>query len=111
MASRSFFTGKQGAQFQAERVVRLAREQAPVQHVSDPRERRVVNRALLSVQDVADQLGVSKRTVYRLIDEDDLPVTHVRSLTRIDQFELDAWTFRQRQPHAKGLSVLRGGRK
>jgi excisionase family DNA binding protein len=43
---------------------------------------------LLTVADVADRLSVSRRTVYRLIDNDDLRTVRLRGCARIRESAL-----------------------
>ncbi len=110
MASRSFFTGKQAAQFQAERVVGLSRTPAPVQHISDPRERRSVE-DLVTPAVIARQLAVSVRAVYRLVSDHDMPARRVGGVIRFNQREVNEWSLRQGQDQAQRFAVVRGGRK
>lgn len=110
MASRSFFTGKQAAQFQAERVVRLARAAAPVQHISDPRERRSVE-DLVAPAVIAKQLSVSVRAVYRLVSDHDMPARRVGGVLRFNQREVNEWSLLHAQDRAQRFAVVRGGRK
>lgn len=114
MAPRNFFRHtEQAAQRLAQPAVLVPRRAAAVGHITDPRERVVVDRpVLLSVQDAADRLSVSRRTIYRCInaDHDPLPVTHVRALLRIHEFELYAWAARQGQAQPQRWAVV-GGRK
>lgn len=46
---------------------------------------------LLSLQDVANQLGVEYKTVYRLVRKGDLPATRVGWLYRLRQEDVDAY--------------------
>ena len=55
-----------------------------------------LTKRMLSVSDVAAICGVSTRTVYRWMDEDDLPVHHIpgsgaRPIRRVDRNDLDEW--------------------
>lgn len=56
-------------------------------------------RKLLPTSDLADWLGVSEATVYRLRDraEDPLPALKVGGSTRFDQAEVQEWLSRQRR--------------
>jgi excisionase family DNA binding protein len=58
--------------------------------------------ALLRLTEVADQLRVSRATVYRLIASGDLAAVHVgkRRLTRVERSALDAYIERLRRERA-----------
>lgn len=45
----------------------------------------------LSVEKVAEHLGVSKDTVYRWIEQKDLPAHRVGRLWKFDKSEVDKW--------------------
>lgn len=46
---------------------------------------------LWKVDDVAGYLGVTPRTVYRLINQDDLPMIKIKGSTRFRKAEIDLW--------------------
>jgi excisionase family DNA binding protein len=52
---------------------------------------------VLSVSEVAAQLGVCRDTVYRLIQRGELPAARVGSLLRVRRPGLEAYLLRQRQ--------------
>jgi excisionase family DNA binding protein len=52
---------------------------------------------LLSVADVAIQLGVCRTTVYRYIDSEGLPSMLLRGTRRIHPEELNGWLKQQKQ--------------
>lgn len=114
MAPRRFFRhAEQVAQHRALTTEVVSQATHVVRHRTDPRERREVDRpVLLSVQDTATRLQVSRRTIYRALTDPDnpLPHTYVRSLIRIHEFELYAWLSRQGQAQPQRLAVV-GGRK
>jgi excisionase family DNA binding protein len=53
----------------------------------------VNDRRLLNVGEVANRLGVSRLTVWRLIDRGELPALRVGRQLRLDPDELDAWLY------------------
>ena len=68
---------------------------------SNPGEKR-----LLKIEDVAERCGTSKRTVYRWIESDDLPVHRFpgsgkAGILRIDQDDLDNWLAQYRHDFTK----------
>ena len=50
----------------------------------------------MTVNEVADLLGVSGRTVYRMAVESELPYLHVRGALRFDPSDIIEWMQRQR---------------
>lgn len=55
-------------------------------------KRRLIDQPiLLSVADVATQLGVCRQTVYNLIYREGLPTIQMGKLRRIDPESLHAW--------------------
>ncbi|HLI89068.1 MAG TPA: helix-turn-helix domain-containing protein [Ktedonobacteraceae bacterium] len=46
---------------------------------------------LLSVADVAIQIGVCRQTVYNYINHEGLPAIEIRGMLRIDPNSLEAW--------------------
>ena len=46
---------------------------------------------LFSVADVADRLGVSEKTVRRMLDRSDLPAHRIGRLLRVSESDLDAY--------------------
>jgi len=73
----------------------------PRQADGDPRD----SSQLLSVDDVARRCAVSKRTVYRWLDDGliclRLPGTGARPILRIDSDDLDQWLGRHRHDFAE----------
>jgi excisionase family DNA binding protein len=58
----------------------------------------VVQRHLLTLDQVAERLGVSRRTVERKIAAGEIPALRLggaRSPLRIDEAELEAWLYAQ----------------
>jgi putative molybdopterin biosynthesis protein len=53
----------------------------------------VNDRRLLSVGEVATRLGVSRLTVWRLIDRGEIPALRVGRQLRLDPEELNAWLY------------------
>lgn len=51
---------------------------------------------LLSVNDTAEYLGITRSSVYRMINAGDLPVVHVGSRTLLDRHDLDAFIERNK---------------
>ena len=45
----------------------------------------------LSIQDVADELGINKMTVYRLVHGGEIPGYRFKRLFRVKQEDLDAY--------------------
>ena len=60
-------------------------------------------RKLLPISDLAEWLGVSEATVYRLRDraQDPLPSLKVGASTRFDPDEVSVWLSRQRKTSRK----------
>jgi excisionase family DNA binding protein len=50
-------------------------------------------RPLLKVTEVAQRLGVSRMTIYRLISTGELPAVRVAGALRVDQVELDRYVY------------------
>jgi excisionase family DNA binding protein len=70
-------------------------------HSSSPGEKR-----LLKVEDVATRCSTSKRTVYRWIEGDGLPVHRIpgsgkAGILRIDEDDLDTWLAQYRHDFTK----------
>ena len=59
--------------------------------MSDKKRVRDVRPSLLSVQDVAEQLGVCRQTVYSYIYREGLPSISVRGIRRIRPESLNNW--------------------
>ena len=57
----------------------------------DPQDRK-----FLTVREVADELGKSERSVWRLIEDGELPVDKFGSSTRVKREDLDAYIERCR---------------
>lgn len=53
----------------------------------------VQQRPLLTVEETAERLRVSERTVRRLIGRAELPALRVGGQLRVDSGELDAWLY------------------
>ena len=58
-----------------------------MQHKNTPEQLQ----ALLTIPDVAKMLGVSRPTVYELINNDGLPVIKLRKARRVSPESLQAW--------------------
>ncbi|HTD20531.1 MAG TPA: helix-turn-helix domain-containing protein [Ktedonobacteraceae bacterium] len=56
---------------------------------------------LLSITDVAQSLGVSERTVYRLMDQDELHPFKMGKYWKFDQSDVEAYLTRLRESSAK----------
>lgn len=54
-------------------------------------------RHFLTIPDVADELGLSERSVWRKISEGQLPVHHFGAATRISREDLDDYAARSRR--------------
>jgi excisionase family DNA binding protein len=52
---------------------------------------------LLSIEDVADILGLEYKTIYRLIRGGDLPAARVGRVYRVSRADLEAYLERQKQ--------------
>ncbi len=52
---------------------------------------------LLNLQELAEYLNVTKRTVYRLLDGSDLPSFRVGSHLRFKREEIDDWLDQHRE--------------
>lgn len=52
---------------------------------------------LLNLQELAEYLNVTKRTVYRLLDGSDLPSFRVGSHLRFKREEIDEWLDQHRE--------------
>ena len=53
-------------------------------------------KSFLSIREVADELGISERSVWRLIEESGLPVHKFGASTRVKREDLDAYIERCR---------------
>ena len=53
--------------------------------------------ALLTYQETADRLRITVRTLYRIIDDGDLPPIKIRGSLRISVADLEAYLQRQRK--------------
>lgn len=51
----------------------------------------------LKIREVADELGISERSVWRLIEDDELPTHRFGSSTRIKRSDLDDYIKRCRR--------------
>ena len=60
------------------------------------RTREERNGVLLTLQEVADELAVNERMVWRLIHNHGLRVTHVGKLVRVHREDLDQYIADQR---------------
>jgi excisionase family DNA binding protein len=56
----------------------------------------IVDRRLLDIAAVAEQLGTSVRHIRRLVQERRIPVVRVGRLVRFDPVDIDAWLDRHR---------------
>ena len=52
---------------------------------------------LLSVEEVADILGLEYKTIYRLVRSGDLPAARIGRVYRVDRADLEAYLERQKQ--------------
>jgi excisionase family DNA binding protein len=59
----------------------------------------VLDRPLLSVRAVATRLGVSEKTVRRLVGRGELPALHVGAQLRFSPVELECWLYGWEPPH------------
>jgi hypothetical protein len=55
---------------------------------------------LLSVADVAIQIGVCRQTVYNYINHEGLPTIEIRGVLRIDPTSLEAWIKAHERPRS-----------
>jgi excisionase family DNA binding protein len=61
-----------------------------------PKQRRS-NRRFLKVSEVAEELNVGQRSVWRLIEDEELPTYHFGNSTRVLRDYLDAYIQRSRK--------------
>ncbi|RJQ39715.1 MAG: response regulator [Dehalococcoidia bacterium] len=61
--------------------------------------------ALMTVQEVADYLRVTTKTVYRLLEKDSIPATKVGRQWRFDESSIDVW-LRQQPAEKKVANIL-----
>jgi len=54
-------------------------------------EKRMMDDRWLSVEEIAEHLGVTKDSVYRWIEKRGLPAHKVGKLWKFDKEEVDAW--------------------
>lgn len=59
-----------------------------------PRPKR---KAFLSVREVAEELGISERSAWRLVEQGELPVHEFGGSTRVKREDLDAYVERCRR--------------
>jgi excisionase family DNA binding protein len=52
----------------------------------------------LTVPQVAQELGISERSVWRLIEDEELPAHDFGSSTRVKRSDLDAYIARSKRP-------------
>ena len=52
----------------------------------------------LTIREVADELGISERSVWRLIEDNELPAHKSGSSTRVRRSDLDDYIERSRKP-------------
>lgn len=65
----------------------------------------------LTITQVASTLGVSERTIYRLMDQDELHPVKIGKSWRFDQDEVDAYVEKQRRESAEKLKAKREAAK
>jgi excisionase family DNA binding protein len=65
--------------------------------MSDRKRAAVVQPLLLSIADVAVQLGVCRQTIYTYIYYEGLPSIKVRGIRRVHPDSLDEWLKRREQ--------------
>lgn len=63
----------------------------------------------LSVEEIADHLGISKETVYRWLEKGKIPAHRVGKLWKFRTSEVDAWVLKGDAGETEGDST--GGRK
>lgn len=68
-------------------IATTARDQRPLRPEPAP-EDRVAPSGLCTVREAAEALGVSERTVYRMIDAGEIPAARVRGALRIPRARL-----------------------
>ena len=66
-------------------------------YMSDRKSATVAQPLLLSIADVAVQLGVCRQTVYTYIYHEGLPSIKVRGIRRVHPDSLDEWLKRREQ--------------
>jgi len=64
----------------------------------------VANDRWLSVEEIADHLGVKRDTIYKWIDRKSLPAHKVSSLWKFQKAEVDAWV-RSGTPVARLIAI------
>ncbi|WP_194165006.1 helix-turn-helix domain-containing protein [Pseudactinotalea sp. HY160] len=64
-----------------------AREEEPVR----------INPRLLTVEEAGTYMGISRSSVYKLINDDALPTVEIVGKTRIDREQLDDWISARRR--------------
>jgi excisionase family DNA binding protein len=67
--------------------------------------------SFLTIRQVADELGISERSVWRLIECGDLQVHKFGCSTRIRRSDLDAYIKRSRRQPPRNLDDDEGGEK
>jgi excisionase family DNA binding protein len=67
-----------------------------VSELVSPRQHEVLE-PLMSIEDVAEMLGISQRGVYRLISRGELPTVKIGGLTRIEPRQLKIYIAKRRQ--------------
>ena len=59
----------------------------------------MVTGRLLSIEDVADILGLEYKTVYRLVKSGEIPAARIGRVFRVDRVDFEAYLERQKQKH------------
>jgi len=62
----------------------------------------------LSVEDIADELGINKMTVYRLLDAGTIPGYRFGRLYRVKPEDLDAYIRNSQVPAKAGKAAAEG---
>jgi excisionase family DNA binding protein len=62
--------------------------------MSSPEKTSDANGRLWTIQEVANFLGVSVKTVYHWVKQERIPVTKIDGRNRFDRLEIDKWLAR-----------------
>ena len=62
----------------------------------------------LSVEEIAQHLGIAKETVYRWLEKEKIPAHRVGKLWKFRASEVDTWVLKGEAGDAEGDSVKRG---
>jgi excisionase family DNA binding protein len=77
---------------------RISRAAANARTANDPTKARIVEMddTLLTVEEIAQLLRVSTKTVYRLLRRGEIPAHRIGHHWRFDRSEVTRWIFNQR---------------